>query len=99
MLWLFDTGRMAKKFGRWRGAVTVAHAVGVCIIAVAVSRLADVVVNLETTPVSASTVALAALVIYGAGVLLGIWGAYQYFVDATRGTYISDADRNDREGV
>ncbi|WP_314972828.1 hypothetical protein [Comamonas testosteroni] len=99
MLWLFDTGRMAKKFGKWRGVVTVAHAVGICIIAVAVSRLADVVVNLETTPVNASTVALAALVIYGAGVLLGIWGAWQYLADATRGAYISAADRYDREGL
>lgn len=99
MLWLFDTGRMAKKFGRWRGVVTLAHAVGICIIAVAVSLLADVVVNLETTPVDASAVALAALVIYGAGVLLGIWGAYQYLADATRGTHISDADRYDREGL
>ncbi|WP_177341048.1 hypothetical protein [Comamonas thiooxydans] len=98
MLWLFDTGRMAKKFGKWRGVVTVAHAVGICAIAVAVSHLADVVVNLETTPVGASTVALAALVIYCAGVLLGIWGAYQLIMDAIRGAYISAADRYDRQG-
>lgn len=97
MLWLFDTGRMAKKFGKWRGVVTVAHAVCICAIAVAVSYLADVVVNLDTTPVGASKVALTALVIYGAGVLLGIWGACQYLADATRGTYISDAERYDRQ--
>lgn len=98
MLWLFDTGRMAKKFGKWRGAIVVAHAVAVCILAVCVSRLADVLINLESTPVNASTVALAAVVIYGAGVLLGLWGAWQYVMDSTRGSYIHDADRYDREG-
>lgn len=98
MLWLFDTGRMAKKFGKWRGAIVVAHAVAVCILAVCVSRLADVLINLETAAVNASTVALAAVVIYGAGVLLGLWGAFQFFMDATRGTYVDDAWHYDREG-
>lgn len=98
MLWLFDTGRMAKKFGRWRGLIIVAHAVAVCILALCVSRLADVLINLETTPVNASTVALAAVVIYGVGVLLGLWGAFQFFMDATRGTYVDDARRYEREG-
>lgn len=97
MLWLLDTGRMAKKFGRWRGLIIVAHAVAVCILALCVSRLADVVINLETTPVSASTLSLAAIVIYGAGVLLGVWGACQYFLDAFRGSHIHDADRYDQK--
>jgi hypothetical protein len=99
MLWLFDTGRMAKKFGKWRGAITVAHAVVVCILAVLLSSLADIVTHQSEPPVDASTVALAALVIYCIGVLLGLWGAYQLIVDATRGAYISAADRYDREGV
>lgn len=99
MLWLFDTGRMAKKFGKWRGAVAVAHAVAVCILAVLLSRLADIVTHQSEPPVDASTVALAALVIYGGGVLLGLWGAYQLFMDATQGAYISVAERYDREGL
>ncbi len=98
MLWLFDTGRMAKKFGKWRGIITVAHAVGVCIFAILLSNLADVVINHSAPPIEASTLAFAALVIYGAGVLLGMWGAYQFLMDATRGSYISAADRYDREG-
>ncbi len=98
MLWLFDTGRMAKKFGKWRGAITVAHAVGVCIFAVLLSRLAGIVILQSEPPVDASTLALVALVIYCAGVLLGIWGTYQLIMDAIRGAYISAADRYDREG-
>lgn len=96
MLELFDTGRMAKNFGKWRGPITVGCGVGVCIFAVMVSRLADVVINLGSPPVDASTIAMAAMVIYGAGVLLGIWGAYQFIMDATRGAYIEDADRYDK---
>lgn len=96
MLGLFDTGRMAKKFGKWRGPITVVCGVVVCIFAVMVSRLADVVSNLDSTPVDASSVAMAAMVIYGAGVLLGIWGAYQFIMDAMRSAYIEDADRYDR---
>lgn len=95
MLGLFDTGRMAKKFGKWRGPITVGCGVGVCIFAVMVSRLANVVINLGSPPVDASTIAMAAMVIYGTGALLGIWGAYQFCMDAIRGTYIEDACRHD----
>ncbi|MDR0215891.1 MAG: hypothetical protein LBJ15_18110 [Comamonas sp.] len=99
MLWLFDTGRMAKKFGKWRGAVAVAHAVAVCILAVMFSRLSDILILQDDPAVTASSVALMALVIYCVGVLLGLWGAYQLIVDATRGAYISAADHYDREGL
>lgn len=92
MLWLFDTGRMAKRFGKWRGPVIVAHGVGICIIAVMISRVVNILLNLESTPVDASTISFAAMVIYGAGVLLGIWGAYQFMMDALRGKYIEDAE-------
>ncbi|WP_177340749.1 hypothetical protein [Comamonas thiooxydans] len=98
MLWLFDTGRMAKKFGKWRGAVAVAHAVIVGIFAVMLARLSDVLILQDDPAVAASTVALAALVIYCGGVLLGLWGAYQLIMDAIRGAYISAADRYDRQG-
>lgn len=102
MLWLFDTGRMAKKFGKWRGAVTVAHGVALSLIGVLIARLDDLVYQFAPQvqrPVEGSTLALIALVVYCAGLLLGIWGVYQLFMDATRGSYIEDADRYERDGI
>ena len=92
MLWIFDTGRMAKKFRKWRGPVIEAHSVGICIIAVMVSHAANVLLHLESTLVDASTSAFAVIVIYGAGVLLGIWGACQFMMNALHGKYIEDAE-------
>jgi len=101
MLRLFDTGRMAKKFGKWRGAVTVVHGVGVSIVGVLTAKLDDLVYQFAPQverPIDGAHLALIALAIYCTGVLLGIWGAYQLLMDATRGSYISDADRYEREG-
>lgn len=100
MLWLFDTGRMAKKFGKWRGAIAVSQGVGVSIVGVLIAKLDDLVYQFAPQvqrPIDGSHLALIALVIYCAGVLLGLWGAFQFFMDATRGSYIHDADRYDRE--
>ena len=37
----------------------------------------------SASPIEASTLALTAPVIYRAGVFLGMWGAYQFFMDVT----------------
>lgn len=89
-----DTGRMAAKFGKWRGLITVACAVGICIFAVLVGRLADFMLLMEETPIKASSAAFAAILIYGTGVLLGIWGACLFVMDAMRGSYIAAAARH-----
>lgn len=102
MLWLFDTGRMAKKFGKWRGAITVTHAVAVCLIGFLIAKIDDLVYQfgpLVQRPVEGSTLALMALVVFCTGLLLGIWGTYQLFMDATRGTYIEVVDRYERDGI
>lgn len=101
MLWLFDTGRMAKKFGKWRGAVTVACGGALSFMALTLAKLDDLIYRYAPEverPIDGSHLALVALVIYCAGLLLGLWGAFQLFMDATRGTYVDDARRYDREG-
>lgn len=101
MLWLLDTGKMAKKFGKWRGAVTVASGVGFCILSYLLVQIDDFVNSLApdlNRPIESSTLTLIAMAIYLIGVLISIWGAWQLYKDATRFTYIDDAERYDREG-
>lgn len=101
MLWLLDTGKMAKKFGKWRGAVTVACGVALSLVGVAFAKIDDLLYTITPAlqrPVDGATLALIALVVYAVGMLICLCGAWQLYKDATRGTYQLDAERYDREG-
>lgn len=101
MLWLLDTGKMAKKYGKWRGAATAACGVACSLAGFAFAGIDDLVYSLAPDlqrPVGGNTLALIALVIYSVGVLICLWGAWLLYRDATRGTYQLDAERYDREG-
>jgi len=42
MFWLLDTGKMAKKFGKWRSAIMALSALGVFLIGELIIRIGDV---------------------------------------------------------
>ena len=98
MILPFNTDRMAAKFGKWRGPVTVALAVGICMAAALISRLADLVFVMDEPSVSASSIVLTAIVVYCLGALFGIWGTCLFALDALRGSYIEAAARHSGKG-
>ncbi len=101
MLWLLDTGKMAKKFGKWRGGITALCGFGMSLIGTLIARLESLV--LAFGPSNAQTNApgvlgFIALGFYALGMVAALWGAWQLYVDANSGAYQHDADRYDREG-
>lgn len=101
MLWLLDTGKMAKKFGKWRGAITALHGFGLSLIGMCIARLEDLVMAFGPANAKVNapdTLGIIAMVLYALGMLAALWGAWQLYSDANSGAYRHEAERYDREG-
>ncbi|MEG0923350.1 MAG: hypothetical protein RSG22_18315 [Comamonas sp.] len=92
---------MAKKFGKWRGGITAVCGFGLSLIGAFVARLEDLVHTFGpsgTQPEALSALGIIAIGLYALGMVVALWGAWQVYADANHGTYVSDAERYDREG-
>lgn len=101
MLELLDTGRMAHKFGKWRGAVTAMFAVVPLALAWGFATVFDVVLSISAAGAKAGAPAAALWIALGLVVLAAaivVYGAWLLYVDEVRGDYYDLAARYKREG-
>lgn len=101
MLWLLDTGKMAKKFGKWRSAITALSALGVFLIGEMILRIGDIVRGMSpaTDDLSGSYALLwTTLGFYVLGVAIGLWALWLWYQDSFHEAYKKDAEHYEREG-
>lgn len=101
MLWLLDTGKMAHRFGKWRGHITGLCGLATCFIAALISNLEELVSSF--LPIGARTDGPTALTwtwiaVLAVGVFTILVGGWQVYKDEMHGAYIDDADHYQREG-
>lgn len=101
MLELLDTGRMAHKVGKWRGAVAIAYAFGLAIGAILTDKLTDLILTFGKAVVITGTSNPLVWIAVGldvAAMLLMMFGIWQLYRDFEHGDYQEEAERYKREG-
>ena len=101
MLELFDTGRMAHKHGKWRGAIAIAYGVAFGIAAPLFDNIVSLASTLgkasQTTSVNDPLLWLA-VGLYVVALLLILFGTWQLYKDFEHGDYRDEAEHYKREG-
>ena len=93
MLELLDTGRMAHKHGKWRGAIAIVYAVGLFLVATVLANLDELVSTfgrtVDTTDMS-NPVLWLAIGTYLIAMLLMLFGSWQLYRDFEHGDYYNE---------
>lgn len=101
MLELLDTGRMAHKVGKWRGAVAIAYAFGLALSATLIDKLAALVFTFGKAGATAGTSNYFVWItvgLYVVAMLLILFGSRQLYRDFEHGDHYEDAEHYKREG-
>jgi hypothetical protein len=96
MLYLLDTGRMAHKFGKWRGALYLVASVVLLTLA---NLIAEVISILSSQPQpSVALLRWIEIGFYSSVLFLWGYGCYRLYRDHVHHDYYLEADRYQREG-
>ncbi|MCL5741213.1 MAG: hypothetical protein M1430_10350 [Betaproteobacteria bacterium] len=100
MLELLDTGRMAVKLGKWRGALTGGYALLPCLFAFVVLKVQDLVWAAApgASQPGLSTLDWIAIGLVGVGMVLALWCVWQLYRDHVHGDYYIDAENYKTRG-
>ncbi len=100
MLELLDTGRMAVKFGKWRGLATASRALFFYAVAFAAVKLQDLLQKfMPNAPQNGvPTLGWTAIGMIVFGQLLLLWGMWQLYRDHVHGDYYLDSERYQDRG-
>ena len=102
MLELLDTGRMAHRFGKWRGLVAAANAVVLFLLALLISKLEGLIVFSSPKPTITSSsspvlgwISIGLLMVGG---LLWLWASWQLYRDHIHSDYYLEAEHFKNHG-
>ena len=95
MLYLLDTGRMAYKFGKWRGALYLAASAVPLTLANFVSKVFSILPGQPQTPTAFQWIEIG---LYALALLLWGYGCYRLYRDHVHHDDDFEADRYQREG-
>lgn len=95
MLYLFDTGRMAHRFGKWRGALYLVATAVPLALGNFISKVSGILQGQSQPPATFQwiEIGLSALAL-----LLWFYGCYQLYRDHLHHDYDLEADCYQREG-
>lgn len=95
MLELLDTGRMAYKFGKWRGVLYLVATLAPLIIATFILSIFGILPGKPTPPAAIEWIGM---ILYGLALALGMYGCHQLYRDQVHHDYYLEADRYKHEG-
>lgn len=95
MLDLLDTGRMAHKFGKWRGVLYLVAAAVPVAIGSFIARVFDVLPGQPEPPEPLQWLEMG---LFAIALMIWIYGWYQLYRDHMHHDYYLEADRCQREG-
>lgn len=101
MLELLDTGRMAHKHGKWRGAIALIYAIGAAMLATVFEEVVNAVSGFSNPshPTNINNPVIWIIIgLYAIALLLMLFGIWQLYKDFEHASYVQEADRYKQQG-